>query len=497
MPGHQASRFHWRAAAALSLATSLVVGLVGCAGTDRILVTGNVDDDLVTVQAPQLEISGPNLDAGFADAEARTSGQPTTSDQNLATNTPLSTVTARDSWSRVAKVEVREGDQILAGQVLVRFDSEPMRASLSAARADAKVAATQVPVLDSAIDETYDKERDIKSALKKINKAIGRLKSTRATLSGQLSQARRQLPQLEAQRAQTESQTDQLNEKLRQVDRQLAELRTGLAQLPPQHPSTSSPTAAPAPPNREQLVATIAQLRQARTRLQSGLKRLTGAEAQLTSALTQLRAGIPGLENAIREINDGLARAHTQRTKLRKARTKIIDARGELRRTRKLAVVAAQAATVGTQVAENQNLLATVTAPASGVVVQATTVGEVVAAGATIATIRTSAGDSLTTWLSPAQLDQVCLGSQATVHADWMTTGQRLDATITLIGDRADYPPTSFATDEVHLTRAVPVRLTLSGSAGQQQPSLPPGAPVDIEILPAANNQCSAGTTSR
>jgi HlyD family secretion protein len=495
MPGHQASRFRWRAATALSLATSLVVGLVGCAGTDRILVTGNVDDDLVTVQAPQLEISGPNLDAGFADAEARTPGQPMTSDQNLTADTPLSAVTAGASWSRVAKVEVREGDQIHAGQVLVRFDSEPLRAGLSAARADAKVAATQVPVLDSAIDETRDKERDIKSALKKINKAIGRLKSTRATLSGQLSQARRQLPQLEAQRAQTESQTGQLNEKLRQVDQQLAELRTGLAQLPPQPPSP--PTAAPAPPNREQLVATIAQLRQARTRLQSGLKRLTGAEAQLTTALTQLRTGIPRLENAIREIDDGLARARTQRTKLRKARTKIIDARGELRRTRKLAVVAAQAATVGTQIAENQNLLATVTAPVSGVVVQAVTVGEVVAAGATIATVRASAGDSLTTWLSPAQLDQVCLGSQATVHADWMTMGQRLDATITLIGDRADYPPTSFATDEVHLTRAVPVRLTLSGPAGQQQPSLPPGAPVDIEILPAANNQCSAGTTSR
>ena len=47
---------------------------------------------------------------------------------------------------------------VRAGQVLVRFDSEALRANLSVARADAKVAASQVPVLDSAIDKTYDKE---------------------------------------------------------------------------------------------------------------------------------------------------------------------------------------------------------------------------------------------------------------------------------------------------------------------------------------------------
>jgi hypothetical protein len=68
---------------------------------------------------------------------------------------------------------------------------------------------------------------------------------------------------------------------------------------------------------------------------------------------------------------------------------------------------------------------------------------------------------------------------------------------ITLIGDRADYPPTAFATDEVHLTRAVPVRLTLTSSSGQGQ-SLPPGSPVDIEILPAANDgSCATGTSKQ
>jgi multidrug efflux pump subunit AcrA (membrane-fusion protein) len=495
MPGHQASRTVRRAATVLPLAASLVVGLFGCAESNRILASGNVEDDLVVVQAPQIEVPEPDVNAGFAD-EAGVSGLATTSGQTAAASPLHSTATPMGSWNRVATVGVREGDQVRAGQVLVRFDSEGLRASLSLAHADAKVAASQVPVLDSAIDKTYDKEHSVKSALKKINNAIRQLKITRGNLSGQLSQARRELPQLEARRAQVQRQQQQLHDKLRLVNQQLAELQTVLTRLPPQRPTTTTPSAAPAAPNREQLLVAIAKLQQGKTQLQGGLKQLTGAEAELTTGLARLRAGITKLERAMRQIDAGLAKARTQRAKLHRARTKIIDARAELRRTRKLAVVAADAATVGVQVAENQKLLATVTAPASGVVVHAPTIGNVLAPGATVATIRKGDATSLTTWLSAAQLAQACAGSQALVHADWMM-GEPLDAMITLIGDQADYPPTAFATDEVHLTRAVPVRLTLTRSSGQPQ-ALPPGAPVDIEILPASNDHsCSPGTTSR
>jgi multidrug resistance efflux pump len=491
MPGHQASQPLRRAATVLPLVVSLVVGLFGCAEPNRILVSGNVDDDVVTVEAPQIEIPEPDLNAGFAN-----SGLPPTGGQAIAPSSPDAAAAPPGSWNRIATVEVREGDQVQAGQVLARFESEALRANINVAHADAMVAASQMPVIDSAVDKTYDKERDINAALKKINKAIRQLRSTRANLARQLSQARRQLPQLEAKRDQVQSQREQLHRKLRQVNQRRAELQTVLAQLPPQQPTTSAPSPSPGSPNREQLIAAIAKLQQARTQLQSGMKQLTRAEDQLTTGLARLRAGIPKLERAIGQIDTGLAKARTQRAKLRRAKTKIIDARAELRRTRKLAVVAADAAMVGIDVAENQKLLSTVTAPASGVVVDAVTAGEVVAAGATIATIRQGAATSLTTWLSPAQVAQICLGSPASVHADWIT-GQPLDAMITLIGDRADYPPTAFATDEVHLTRAIPVSLTLTRSSGQPQP-LPPRAPVDIEILPGANgHSCSTDTRSR
>jgi biotin carboxyl carrier protein len=490
MPGHQASQHLRRTATVCTLAACLVVGLFGCAEAGgRILVSGNVDDDLVTVQAPHIPIPELDLNAGFADPPA-----------GIGANQPVEASrperAASPSWNRVATLEAREGDQIQAGQVLVRLESEALAASLAVARADAKVAASQVPVVDSAIEETFDRQRDINSALRKINKAIRQLVITHTTLAVQLSQARRQLPQLEAKRVELQGQRQQLGSRLADVDEQLVDVRRVLAQLSSQRSKTPAPRTSPAPPNREKLLATVAELQRARTQLMGGLNQLAQADAQLITATTRLRNGIPKLERSIRQIDEGLAQARTQLTKLRNARSKIIDARAGLRRTRKLAVVAADAATVGIDVAENQKLLATVTAPASGVLVHAATVGEVVAAGTTIATIRQAAAISLTTWLSPDQVAQTCLGSKALVYADWMN-GQPMDAMITLIGDRADYPPTAFATDEVHLTRAIPVRLTLTRSSGQPQP-LPPGAPVDIEISPRANgDSCSSGITSR
>src|SRR5215211_6996499 len=289
MPGHQASQPVRRAATVLPLVVSLAVGLFGCAEPNRILVSGNVDDDVLTVQAPQIEIPEPDLNDSFASALPATPGLPATSGQAIA---PLG------SWNRLATVEVREGDQVQAGQVLVRFESEALRANINLAHADARVAASQVPVIDSAIDKTYDKERDINSALKKINKAVRQLKTTRANLARQLSQARRQLPQLEAKRDQVQSQREQLHRKLRQVNQQRAELKTVLAQLTSQ-PRTSAPSPAPGSPNREQIIAAIAKLQEARTQLQSGLKQLTRAEGQLTTGLARLRSGIPKLENAI------------------------------------------------------------------------------------------------------------------------------------------------------------------------------------------------------
>jgi hypothetical protein len=48
--------------------------------------------------------------------------------------------------------------------------------------------------------------------------------------------------------------------------------------------------------------------------------------------------------------------------------------------------------------------------------------------------------------------------------------------TVTLIGDHADYPPSSNVTDEVHLTRAIPVDVTTAHDP------LPAGVPVEVTL---------------
>ena len=75
MPRHQASRPPWRVATVLLL-VSLVIGMFGCAGPNQVLVSGNVDDDVVTVQAPHLDIPEPSLDAGFTGVVQRTLASP-------------------------------------------------------------------------------------------------------------------------------------------------------------------------------------------------------------------------------------------------------------------------------------------------------------------------------------------------------------------------------------------------------------------------------------
>ncbi|HET9646787.1 MAG TPA: HlyD family efflux transporter periplasmic adaptor subunit, partial [Microlunatus sp.] len=267
-----------------------------------------------------------------------------------------------------------------------------------------------------------------------------------------------------------------------QVTGQLATLRAQLAQLPPQPPGS------PPSPATAQLAAAIAQLEQARLRLRTGLGALRQADAQLQTGTRRLRTGIAKLRSAVPKLDNGLAQARSQQKKLHSARTKIIDARAELRRTRRLAVVAADAARVGVDVALNQVRLATITSPTVGTVVDVATVGQVVAPGAGLVTIREDADPTVTSWLAPDQLNRVCLGAAAAVSADWMSSGPvarvaPVEGTVTRIGQRADYPPTSFATDQVHLTRAVPVTITVPPSSGR---ALPPGVPVDLSIRPAA-----------
>lgn len=121
----------------------------------------------------------------------------------------------------------------------------------------------------------------------------------------------------------------------------------------------------------------------------------------------------------------------------------------------------------------------------NGVVVSAVTPGATLAPGATAVSVRETRPSTVTAWLSRGQLAQVCESDPATITGDWMPNGAGVRARLSRIGTRADYPPTSVATEAVHLTRAVEVEFTATDQ-------LPAGMPAELTI-----HSChpAAGTT--
>lgn len=326
---------------------------------------------------------------------------------------------------RIDKVLVGEGDAVHAGQEVARIDDATLLAQIDVAQADANVAHAQVDVLTAAIGKTYDKAADVADARADVKDAIGKLKSTKAKLV-------RTQAQLEKTRAQLVAKLDAA-QKL-------------LANYPPVQP--------PGVPSKDEVKAAIAQL-------EAGI-------AKIDSGLAQIHKALPKLAEGLKKADDGL-------DKLADADAKITDARQQLVDARELARIGAEASAIPVSLAKLQVTLATVTSPVDGTVLSVAAVGDQLAPGATLATIRTDEPSKVTAWLAPDQLERVCQGDAATIAGDWMAAGTTMAATLTRIGTELVYPPSNTTTDEVHLTRAVEVQLTATGV-------LPAGVPVELSI---------------
>ena len=326
---------------------------------------------------------------------------------------------------RIEKVHVSVGDPVRAGQEIARIDDAVLLARIDVAKADQKVAHAQVDVLTAAIGKTYDIGRRCRGRRHDLKDAISKLKSTKA----KLVKTRTQLKTTRAQ----------LTTKLKAAEKLLANY---------------PPVPVPGVPSKEELTAGIKQLKAGIAKIDAGLKKIATA--------------LPKLSDGLKKAEDGL-------DTLADADAKITDARQQLVDARELARIGAEASSIPVSLAELQVTLATVTSPVDGTVLSVADVGDQLAPGATLARIRTDEPSKVTAWLAPDQLAKICEGDPATVTGDWMATGTSMDATLTRIGTELTYPPSNTATDEVHLTRAVEVELTASGS-------LPAGVPVELSI---------------
>ena len=444
-------------AAILTLGLTASLTLTACQRpADTIEATGRVLADTLTVQAPTLDVPGFSL--GFA---------------------------------RVSTIEVRLGDEVKAGDVLARFDDAVLAAKVTIAKQDAAVAKAQVKVIDAAIDTTQDKERDLRDKRREVTDGIAKAAKARKELVKKLAEVRKVSRELPKQLAKVEKTLAELKPKLAEVEKNLAELKPKLAEVEKQLAEVTKaldelPPDAP-PEVREQLEQAKAQLTAAKTQLTAGIKQLTAARTQLKAGIKQLttargkiKAGIKQVKKGEQQLTKGLA---TLDSNVRKARdglkkidrglNTIADARAGLKRARKLAVIAA-GDTTGIDAANVARKQAVVRAPADGVVTTVAQTGAVLAPGATVATIGRPA-TVVTTWLAPEEVADVCVGDPATVTFDSLAAPA--SGSLSRILPGATYPPSYHTTDQVHLTRAVPVEVTV-------EVALPPGVPADIRLTP-------------
>ncbi|MCB0910505.1 MAG: HlyD family efflux transporter periplasmic adaptor subunit [Propionibacteriaceae bacterium] len=414
----------------VALAAGLVL-LAGCASAPSdITVSGTVDDTLTTVTVPNLAVPTVNLDAGFTDT---TGTYNPTSGRTASQSSSVGATYSVGTTARLAEVNVREGDTVKAGDVVATIDRAPLQAQLAAAKADAAVAAAQPDLLGDKIDDTWDKQADIAETRADVVDAIHKLTKTKAKLLKARKTIRKNLPKARAG---------------------LKAINAAIAQIPPGVPVPDE---------------------------------LLAQKKKLQKAIRKMTAGLRQINKALPQLNAGLKKARKGLTKLDDARAKITDARGTLEGLQDVAGIQADALRVPIDIAKIQLAMTELVAPVDGVVVSAAAPGDALAPGATVVSIRETTPSTVTAWLSPAQLAQVCTGDAATIATDWSTA--TVPATLTRIGTSSQYPPTSVATDEVHLTRAVEAQFTATGQ-------LPAGVPVEVTISgcrPAANSDETNG----
>lgn len=431
---------------------AVVLALTACQQPDdgTIAATGRVVADTVSVQAPALAVPRVSLDAGFVTPP----GAP-------AAASTVPALLSLGAAQRVSAVEVQLGDHVEEGDVLLRFDDAALAAQERVAEADVAVAKAQVAVIDAAVDTTHDKESDLRDTREEVEDGIAEGKSARADLVEKRDDARAAAAKLPKQLATVEKNLRDLTAKRKDAEKQLREVEATLEALPAETPAEQR---APLLEAQKKLTAGLKELK-------AGVAKLNTARKKITDAQSQLRKAIPQLTKGIATVDDKLAEARDAVKKIDKAITKLEDARATLKRNRRLAVIAADDTTAVDR-AKTAREQAVVRAPADGVVADIARVGDVVAPGATVAEITRPALVVLT-WLAPEQAARACLDAPATVAVDSLTAP--VDGRISRILPLAAYPPSYHATDQVHLTRAVPVEVTLDAA-------LPPGAPADLHL---------------
>jgi multidrug resistance efflux pump len=394
----------------------------------RLVVAGDVRSDIRTVTAPIIVYPVPDY----------TVGMPATSTASSTSATKRSSGASSSSRSPVVsgmlkRVYVHEGDTVKAGDILATYDTKMLDLGVVAAKADARRTKTNVSLMNKALDS--------------IQSAKGKLATARSTAFGQVAKG------IATAKAKLYKQHADAVKALPSLEAQMGKLQAELAVTPP----TDA--------NFAVIKAQIKQL----------MPLLMGAEA-LVKGWPQIKKAFAkqtgkAAKKAAATINSKIGLA---RSKIRKAEKQIKDARSVLR-------IIANSAHVGIDLAEAKRDLAVVRAPVGGVVTFARAGGTVAMVGAPLVRIIPDTPQKIDTYLTPEQIATVAVGDAVDVSFD--SSGHKVvHGTVSSIGTEYLFPPTSFPTQVVHMTKTLKTTITLD-----QGYSAPPGTPVDLSIHLAKN----------
>ena len=315
------------------------------------------------------------------------------------------------------------------------------------ARATGNTASGQT-VVSGRLAEVYVTEGDVVTAgapIAKLDTAMFELGVSQATTAAAKARADvkvlgETLDTLGSNQADLASARRDLRDALAKAKVQRAELATQLKQLEsmPTPPSGSVPPSGTPMPNPAALIA------------------------KLKAALAQIDAGIAKMEAGLATIASGSV--------------KLADAKAQVENGRELMTLVANGRDVAVDVAVAKLGSAVITAPVDGLVLFARRASGIAMVNAPVARIRPDSAALVDTYLTAEQLARVSIGDTAEITYD-SGKGVVLKGRVTGIANSSAFPPTTFPTEIVHMTRTTRVTITLDEGARP-----PAGTPVDITI---------------
>lgn len=407
---------------------------------DRIEVAGNVRSEVRLVVAPAIAYPSPDFTVGIpAGSSGGTSGSGAAGASGMSAPGAASSAAKRSAARTgspaiaglLATMTVTQGDRVEAGQTIALFDTALLDLGVEQAKAAERRARANVSLLEDNLDTIDDNREKLASAREKLASGKSQLTETRTEL--------------------TATREDLVTGRKEAIAGRSA-LQAQIRQL-------------------ESIPATLTPQQQA------ALTALKGKLTELDSGIAKMAAGLKQVDTGLAKIDAALAKMPSAAAQLSTARAALDDAEAQVEHARDTLSILVEGQRVAVLLAEGRLSAAKVTAPVAGVVTYARSAGTVVMVGAPVARIRPDGPSLVDTYLTGDQLARVRVGSVVQVTCDSLP-GQVFEARIVRLGTASEFPPTSFPTDIVHMTRATRVTAALETSSGP-----PPGTPVDLTIL--------------